>query len=166
MKNEYTIEEISIFEDKIKITEKDLVIDKSKSFEYGDKAFKVPGFEITYHIPLLGGKIFFSYIPIGSSMVNPPIGIIAGSEILCSYEVANYNEDDKIKMNMGFQENLTKIKDRVLRINKDIINWNNSLENLIREKIKSIKEEFNWQNETIKNLKYPLVKNIGIQVVF
>ncbi len=159
LKSEYLIEEIGIFEDKIEITERDVLIDKSRDFRYGERAFNVPGIEITFHIPFYGENILFSCTPAGIFEINPPRGNIGNNEILCSYKVANKNEDDEKRMNSDFEQNLSKIKDRVLRINQNILNWNNSLENLILEKIKSRKEKFNADNNLIKSLKYPLKKN-------
>ncbi len=155
--NKYTIKPIIINEENKYIhndTEVDIDVsnDPERMIMNDEKPVYIKGISINIAIPYEGDGWLFQYIPSTRSF-NPPRGEIREQKIHLTYEMV---EHDSNKLKELILNDMNKINKYSQWIKKDAENFNNSLE-------QSIKEIINWRKEKLlKDLN--LVKSLGIPI--
>lgn len=152
--NKYSIKTPTIMESDTKIDAHEAQItlnDRgSRIFDYDDGPVTVKGLSITVSIPFQGNSQLFQCTPSSYTLSGTPDADVRDGKIILSYETTE-KDADKIK---GLWVNdIRVIKENLGWIERDAINYNNSLTNNIKTMLNKRKKEANESQSLIDKLK-------------
>jgi len=118
----------------------------------------IKGISITIAVPFEGDPNLFYFSP-STFTYNPPRGDVVGQEIHLSYTKTEHNPDE---LNKEITRGINDIKKYLEWVNRDVGNFNSSLEPLIREAISKRKAKLQKDVDLVTRLGIPVKKRTGI----
>jgi hypothetical protein len=143
-------------------------IDVDVSWEYGkfilnrNEPFYIKGTQITVVIPFEGDEELFYYQPSTFYTIIPQ-GVIYNNELHLNYEVTNHDPDT---LKREIDQDIQRIQSYLKWVENDVNNFNNSLENYIRNLIKTRKEKLLKDRNLVSSLDIPIKRRQDIRGTF
>jgi hypothetical protein len=122
-----------------------LIFDRSRPFY-------IKGTLITVVIPFEGDEELFYYQPSTFSTINLK-GIIYGNELHLEYTLVNHDQESLKK---EVESDIQQIQAHLIWVKNEVNNFNNSLENYLRNLIKTRKEKLLKDRNLVRSLDIPI----------
>lgn len=154
-------------EEKYLLEPKEIDID-ARHYDYGrfilnrNEPFYIKGTQITLVIPLEGDEELFYYQPSTFSTIIPQ-GVIYNNELHLNYKVTNHDSD---LLKREIDQDIQRIQSYLKWVENDVNNFNNSLENYIRNLIKTRKEKLLKDRNLVSSLDIPIKRREDIRGTF
>jgi hypothetical protein len=156
LKDKYSLEPLKLDEEKIETDRGETMVDIRNSsfrgFYDSDRTSHVKGTLIKFFIPFSGDEKLFE-LRTSTFTTYLPSGKINQNELLVEIQSLD-NNDTSIKKE--FEDNVREIKKWLAWSEKEVTNFNNSLEQKIKIKMNSRREKLMKASEAVSNLGYPL----------
>ena len=117
-----------------------------------DRPFYIKGTQITLVIPFKGDEELFYYQPSTSSTVIPE-GVIYNNELHLNYKVTKHNSG---ALKRKIDQDIQRVQSYLKWVENDVNNFNNSLEDYIRNLIKTRKEKLLKDRDLVSALDIPI----------
>jgi hypothetical protein len=113
------------------------------------------GTKISYFIPFEGEQELFRYQPSVSigELNNPLFAQIYDNEIILDYPEWH---PEIIRIQSRFQQDLSKIKENIRYLNREVLDFNNSIHTKIKSKLESRQQKLLQDQNLVAALGYPL----------
>jgi len=164
-KDKYYIEPVSLQEDKTYIDQNESQIDVSRDF---DRDFITPGphcitgVKVDFYVPFEGDKNLFFCQP-STFSINPPRAEVNENELIISVQKPNPDSD---QMKKEFESCLETIKTHIERVNNSVREFNDQLEEKIRNRLTSRQEKVKKNENLANSFGFPLKKRNGVSETY
>lgn len=156
LKDKYSLEPLKLDEEKIETDREETMVDIRNSsfgsFYDSDRVSHIKGTLIKFFIPFSGDEELFKLKTSTFSSLTPS-GRVVQNELLIEIQSLD-NNDASIKKE--FEDDVKEIKKWLAWSEKEVTNFNNSLEQKIKVKMNSRRERLMKASEAVSNLGYHL----------
>jgi hypothetical protein len=146
------ISPIELLEAEIEIETADTKVDVSNDFGRAvwDRSGPtyVDGVEVTYHLPFIGDKELLQCRP-NTFTLNPPRAVIAEKELRFPYDSA---DRDIARTKRLFDEDVQRLKEWIPWVNRQVVEYNASLEVSVRQRVTQRRGELDREKEQVASL--------------
>lgn len=144
--------------DKISTSDRETKIDVRHDFDRAvrdrSKPAYVDGVEVTYHVPFVGDRTLFEYLP-SPRTLNPPRAVISGSELRFPYDVANDAAAGIAGTKQLFDADLAAVRQWLAWVNKQVGTYNEALEPSVRRHVELRRAQLKKSSDDLAGLGFP-----------